>query len=67
MRNRLSAARGFRAEFFDIFNRANFGLLNSNVYLQAANGTATPNPTFGQITSTLTSSRQIQFALKLIF
>jgi len=42
-------------------------LPNSKFYLQAANGTATPNPTFGQITSTLTSSRQIQFALKLIF
>jgi len=57
----------FRAEFFNIFNHANFGLPNSNLYLQAANGAATLNPTFGQITSTLTSSRQIQFALKLIF
>lgn len=53
----------FRAEFFDLFNHANFG----------APGTVVGTPSFGQITSTRFptgesgSSRQIQFAVKLIF
>jgi hypothetical protein len=47
----------FRAEFFNIFNHTNFGLPSNNV--QASS--------FGQITSTSTASRQIQFALKLQF
>ncbi|HTR39922.1 MAG TPA: TonB-dependent receptor [Bryobacteraceae bacterium] len=57
----------FRAEFFNIFNHANFGVPNPNVFLQGLNGGASINPTFGQITNTSTSSRQIQFALKLMF
>jgi hypothetical protein len=53
----------FRAEFFDLFNHANFG--------QPGNVVGTP--AFGRITSTRFptgesgSSRQVQFALKLIF
>ncbi|HKQ75120.1 MAG TPA: TonB-dependent receptor [Blastocatellia bacterium] len=49
----------FEANFFNIFNRANFG---------APINTLT-NPRFGQITSTLTGAtpRQIQFGLKLTF
>ena len=52
----------FRAEFFDLFNHANFG--------QPGNIVGTP--AFGRITNTrfptgeTGSSRQIQFALKLI-
>jgi hypothetical protein len=57
----------FRAEFFNIANHANFSLPNANVFAQAVNGGGTPNPTFGKITSTTTSSRQIQLALKLMF
>jgi len=57
----------FRAEFFNLFNHPNFALPNANVFAQAANGTATPNPTFGKVTATTTNSRQIQFALKLLF
>jgi hypothetical protein len=57
----------FRAEFFNLFNHANFALPNANVFAQAANGGATPNPTFGRVTATTTTSRQIQFALKLLF
>ena len=53
----------FRAEFFNLFNRANFGIPNTVVYT-AAN---TPSPTAGVITSTATTSRQIQFGLKLLF
>jgi hypothetical protein len=53
----------FRADFFDIFNQANFG----NPTLNVQSGT------FGDITSTRFptgdsgSSRQLQFALKLLF
>ena len=57
----------FRAEFFNLLNHANFALPNANVFVQTANGGGAPNPTFGKITGTTTSSRQIQFALKLLF
>lgn len=57
----------FRAEFFNLFNHANFALPNPSAFVQTANGGGSPNPTFGKITATTTSSRQIQFALKLLF
>jgi hypothetical protein len=50
----------FRSEFFDVFNHVNFGLPDTSVI----------DPNFGQITSTANSangSREIQFALKLLF
>jgi Carboxypeptidase regulatory-like domain/TonB-dependent Receptor Plug Domain len=52
----------FRAEFFNALNRVNFGTPNATVY----SGT-TYSPSAGLITSTATTSRQIQFGLKLIF
>jgi hypothetical protein len=52
----------FRAEFFNILNRANFGSPNAVVFSSAS---STPAPTAGVITSTSTTSRQIQFGLKL--
>lgn len=52
----------FRAECFNIENRANFGTPNAIVF---SNGAVSPSA--GLITSTVTSSRQIQFGLKLIF
>ncbi len=54
----------FRAEFFNVLNHTNFGTPNEVVY--SAAGT-TPSPTAGVITSTSTTSRQIQFGLKLLF
>lgn len=57
----------YRAEFFNLFNHANFALPNASAFLQTPNGGGVPNPTFGKITATTTSSRQIQFALKLLF
>jgi hypothetical protein len=54
----------FRAEFFNIFNRANFGSPNAVVFTSATGG---PSPTAGVITSTSTTSRQIQFGLKLLW
>jgi hypothetical protein len=54
----------FRAEFFDILNHANFNTPNLIVFTSA---TGAPSPTAGVITSTSTTSRQIQFGLKLIW
>ncbi|MGB6942160.1 MAG: carboxypeptidase-like regulatory domain-containing protein [Bryobacteraceae bacterium] len=53
-----------RAEFFNILNRANFGTPNTVVF---TSGTSGPSPTAGVITSTSTTSRQIQFGLKLLW
>jgi len=52
----------FRAEAFNILNRANFGQPSIGVYA----GTNI-SPSAGVITSTATTSRQLQFALKLSF
>jgi hypothetical protein len=52
----------FRAEFFNILNHTNFGLPNNTVF----SGTSF-NPAAGLITTTNTTSRQIQFGLKLLF
>jgi hypothetical protein len=46
-----------RAEFFNVFNHANFA--DPNVTITSLD--------FGLITATSTSSRQIQFALKIAF
>ena len=55
----------FRAEFFNIFNRTNFAppLDNNTLFDQSGNllGSA------GVLTATATTSRQIQFGLKVIF
>jgi outer membrane receptor protein involved in Fe transport len=63
----------FRAEFFDVFNHANFGQPGRVAQLNRnANGTFNTG-TFGVISSTRFStgdsgsSRQVQFALKLLF
>ncbi len=66
----------FRAEVFNVLNRANFGLINPGAAVfggttlasTAAGGNIQmPLSSAGQITTTSTTSRQIQFALKLIF
>jgi hypothetical protein len=54
----------FRGEFFNVFNHANFNTPNPVVYTAATGG---PSPTAGVITSTATTSRQIQFGLKVLF
>jgi hypothetical protein len=53
----------FRTEFFNIFNRANFGLPQATVFDR--NGTLRTDA--GQITDTRTGPRQIQLALKFLF
>jgi hypothetical protein len=47
----------FRAEFFNIFNHANFNNPNSTL----------TSPLFGQILSTVSNARQMQLALKFYF
>ena len=54
----------FRAEFFNVLNHANFGTPNTVVFSSAS---TTPASTAGVITSTASTSRQIQFGLKLMF
>jgi Carboxypeptidase regulatory-like domain len=54
----------FRAELFNVLNRANFGTPNAVVFSSATSGIS---PTAGVITATSTTSRQIQFGLKLIW
>jgi hypothetical protein len=54
----------FRAEFFNLLNRANFSTPNTVVFSAANSG---PSPTAGVITATSGTSRQIQFGLKLLF
>ncbi len=53
----------FRAEFFNLFNRPNFGVPSLSIFDRS--GVLKPNA--AQITSTAQSSRQIQFALRLAF
>jgi outer membrane receptor protein involved in Fe transport len=56
----------FRAEMFNIFNHPNFGVPNSaNRTALQPNGNV--NLSAGAILSTVTTSRQIQFGLKLSF
>jgi hypothetical protein len=52
----------FRADFFNIINRANFTSPNDNRAVINPDGTAVPFA--GKITLTNTTSRQIQFSLK---
>ena len=53
----------FRAEFFNILNHTNF----STPTLGAFSSSGAPNPNAGTITSIIGTSRQIQFALKVLF
>jgi len=53
----------FRAEVFNVANRANFSNPSGNVF--SPNGRV--RGTVGRITRTVTTSRQIQFALKITF
>jgi hypothetical protein len=52
----------FRAELFNILNRANFNTPNLVVFTPAG-----VSPTAGVVTSTSTTSRQVQFGLKLLW
>jgi len=63
----------FRSEFFNVLNHTNFTTPNAITYASAptlVSGAYTDpsiSPTAGVITATATTSRQIQFGLKLVF
>jgi hypothetical protein len=62
----------FRMEIFNILNHSNFGMPASATVFNGATSVLgayqqAPLPGVGQIITTATTSRQIQFALKLIF
>jgi hypothetical protein len=52
----------FRAELFNLLNRANFNTPNAVVFTPSG-----VSPTAGLITGTSTTSRQVQFGLKLLW
>jgi len=53
----------FRVEFYNLLNRANFALPGNQIF--SSNGSI--NPAAGVITSTITTSRQLQFGVKIVF
>jgi hypothetical protein len=53
----------FRAEFFNALNHTNLGVPNPNIFT----GTGAISPSAGLITTTATTSRQIQLGLKVIY
>ena len=53
----------FRAEFFNLVDRANSRIPASAPFLNSG----ARNPTAGRITETRTSAREIQFAMKFMF
>src|SRR3989454_607252 len=63
---RESVTLQFRAEAFNVLNRANFAFPNQVVF-QGNSNNYSYSESAGQITNTATPSRQIQFALKLLF
>ena len=54
----------FRFEAFNVFNHPNFADPNYGVFVD---GAGDKDPTSGLITSTVTTSRQLQFAVKFLF
>ena len=59
----------FRAEIFNLPNHPNLAAPSGVTAFTgvAANGTPTVAANWGVITSTVTTSRQVQFALKVVF
>jgi hypothetical protein len=62
----------FRAEFFNVLNHSNFTTPNPVVYSsgptpKTPTAEAQVSPTAGVVSATATTSRQIQFGLKLLF
>ena len=59
----------FRLEAFNVLNRANLSVPSGRTAFTGANPDGSPviAPTWGQITSTVTTSRQLQLGLKVTF
>ena len=54
-----------RVEIFNVFNRVNFG--PPSLVAFSGMGTETPLASFGQIRSTITSARQMQLGVRVLF
>jgi len=61
----------FRTEFFNFFNRVNFGTPNTDIFtsnaIQSDGSRGVYNPQAGQVTSTRGNPRQLQFGLRVEF
>jgi hypothetical protein len=57
----------FRAEIFNILNHANFAVPVNPDSTDIFDSTGAPNGIAGLLTSTTTTAREVQFALKLIW
>jgi hypothetical protein len=58
-----------RVEVFNLPNRANFSVPSGRTVFTGANPDGSPivAPTWGRITSTVTTARQLQLGVKMIF
>ena len=63
---RLGGRVEFRIEAFNLLNRANFGVPELRAFAGARDGEPVL-ATFGRITNTVTSARQIQLGLRVVF
>ena len=57
----------FRAELFNILNHANFAVPMTPDNTDIFDSTGAPTGVAGKVTSTATDSREIQFALKIVW
>ena len=64
---RESATVQFRTEVFNALNHANLGLPNPDLFVTGGSGEVSISPAAGQINTTTTPGRQIQFGLKILF
>ena len=63
---RLGGRLEFRVEAFNLLDRANFGMPELRAFAGARNGEPVL-ATFGRITNTITSARQIQLGIRAVF
>jgi Carboxypeptidase regulatory-like domain/TonB dependent receptor-like, beta-barrel len=63
---RLGGRLEFRLEAFNVLNRANFGVPELRAFAGARDGEPVL-ATFGRITNTVTSARQIQLGVRVVF
>jgi hypothetical protein len=64
---RESTSVQFRTEVFNVLNHPNFGQPNPDLFVPDGSGGVRISPTAGQITTTTTQARQIQFGVKILF